>query len=105
MISSPLFKTDDTEYYWIKSGETTLCNLGYKFNVDKSPIFGNHTYTPIYDKLLNDLLGSVYYEVRKNEIIFSKDVTLLGVDTVNMYLVVMDISLYSNTDPLPNSST
>ena len=53
------------------------------------------------DKLLNDLLGSVYYEVRKNEIIFSKDVTLLGVDTVNMYLVVMDISLYSNTDPLP----
>lgn len=53
------------------------------------------------DKLLNDLLGSVYYEVRKNEVIFSKDITLLDVTTVNMYLVVMDISLYSNTDPLP----
>ena len=53
------------------------------------------------DKLLNDLLGSVYYEVRKNQIIFSKDITLLDVNTVNMYLVVMDISLYSNTDPLP----
>ena len=54
MITSPLFKTDDTEYYWIKTGETALCNLGYKFAVDKSPIFGNHTYTPIYDKLLNE---------------------------------------------------
>lgn len=53
------------------------------------------------DKLLNDLLGSVYYEVRKNQVIFSKDITLLDVTTVNMYLVVMDISLYSNTDPLP----
>jgi hypothetical protein len=53
------------------------------------------------DKLLNDLLGSVYYEVRKNEVIFSKDITLLDVSEVNMYLVVMDISLYSNTDPLP----
>jgi hypothetical protein len=53
------------------------------------------------DKLLNDLLGSVYYEVRKNEIVFSKDITLLDVTSVNMYLVVMDISLYSNTDPLP----
>lgn len=53
------------------------------------------------DKLLNDLLGSVYYEVRKNEVIFSKDITLLDVTSVNMYLVVLDISLYSNTDPLP----
>lgn len=53
------------------------------------------------DKLLNDLMGSVYYEVRKNQVIFSKDITLLDVTTVNMYLVVMDISLYANTDPLP----
>jgi O-methyltransferase len=53
-ITSPLCKTDDTEYYWIKTGETILCNLGYKYSVDKSPIFGNHTYTPIYDKLLNE---------------------------------------------------
>ena len=26
---------------------------------------------------------------------------LLGIDTVNMYLIVMDISLYSDTEPLP----
>jgi hypothetical protein len=53
------------------------------------------------DKLLNDLLGSVWYEIRRDEVIFSKDITLLGVNTVNMYLIVMDISQYSNTDPLP----
>ena len=53
------------------------------------------------DKLLNDLLGSVWYEIRNFTVVFSKDITLLGVTAVNMYLVVMDISLYSNTDPLP----
>jgi hypothetical protein len=53
------------------------------------------------DKLLNDLLGNVWFEIRKNIVIFSKDILLLGIDTVNMYLIVMDISLYSNTDPLP----
>jgi hypothetical protein len=53
------------------------------------------------DKLLNDLLGSVWYEIRNFTVVFSKDITLLGVTTVNMYLVVMDISLYSNTDLLP----
>jgi hypothetical protein len=53
------------------------------------------------DKLLNDLLGSVWYELRNFTVVFSKDITLLGVSSVNMYLVVMDISLYSNTDPLP----
>jgi hypothetical protein len=53
------------------------------------------------DKLLNDLLGSVWFEIRRDEIIFSKDITLLGINNVNMYLIVMDISSYSNTDPLP----
>lgn len=53
------------------------------------------------DKLLNNLLGQVWYEIKNFTVQFSKDIKLLGVDTVNMYLVVMDISLYSNTDPLP----
>ncbi len=53
------------------------------------------------DKLLNDLLGNVWFEIRKNVVIFSKDILLLGIDTVNMYLIVMDISLYSDTEPLP----
>ena len=57
------------------------------------------------DKLLNDLLGSIWFEVRKNVVIFSKDILLLGINTVNMYLIVMDISLYSNTDPLPIPSS
>lgn len=53
------------------------------------------------DKLLNDLMGNVWYEVRNFTVTFSKDITLLGIDTVNMYLAVLDISLYSETDPLP----
>jgi hypothetical protein len=53
------------------------------------------------DKLLNDLMGNVWFEIRKNIVIFSKDILLLGISEVNMYLIVMDISLYSNTDPLP----
>lgn len=53
------------------------------------------------DKLLNDLLGQVWYEIKNFTVEFSKDIKLLGINTVNMYLVVMDISLYSNTDPLP----
>jgi hypothetical protein len=53
------------------------------------------------DKLLNELLGNIWYEVRGNTIVFSKDITLLGLSSVNMYLVVLDISLYSDTDVLP----
>lgn len=53
------------------------------------------------DKLLNELLGNIWYEVRGNTIVFSKDITLLGISLINMYLVVLDISLYSDTDVLP----
>jgi len=53
------------------------------------------------DKLLNELLGNIWYEVRGNTIIFSKDITLLDISLINMYLVVLDISLYSDTDILP----
>jgi hypothetical protein len=30
-----------------------LCKLGEKYNADKSPVFGNHTYTSQYDALLS----------------------------------------------------
>jgi len=35
-----------------------LCKLGEKYYVDKSPIFGGHTYTPHYDKILSPLRES-----------------------------------------------
>lgn len=53
------------------------------------------------DVLLNDLMGLVSYEPRKNELIFSKNLLLAGISSVTAELVVMDISQYSETDQLP----
>jgi 23S rRNA U2552 (ribose-2'-O)-methylase RlmE/FtsJ len=59
MIHSPLLKTDTDEYYWIKTTETELCKLGYKYAVDKSPYFGNHTYTPHYHDLFKNIRNQI----------------------------------------------
>ncbi len=53
------------------------------------------------DELLNDLLGQISYEPKGNVVIFSKDITLLGVSAVTMELCVMDVSEYGVTDELP----
>jgi len=67
IITSPLINTDNEEHYWIKTTETELCKLGFKYLVDKSPFFGNHTYTPHYHKL---------FEKTRNEI---KDCLEIGI--------------------------
>lgn len=51
--------------------------------------------------LINDLMGQVGYTVKGTRIDFTKDIKLMGASTVNMTLVVMDISTYDITDPLP----
>ena len=51
--------------------------------------------------LLNDLMGMVSYEPRGREVIFNKNLPLMGVNKVTMELIVMDISQYSETDILP----
>jgi len=38
---------------------TELCILGEKYYVDKSPVFGSHTYTPQYHKLFSDMKNNV----------------------------------------------
>jgi len=53
------------------------------------------------DTLLSDLMGQISYEVAGKTVRYSKDLTLLGVTAVTMELVVMDMSLYSETDMLP----
>ena len=53
------------------------------------------------DSLLNDVLGQITYEPQNNAVTFSKDLLLLGCPAVTMELCIMDISLYSETDPLP----
>jgi hypothetical protein len=45
--NDPLVKCIEQNYY-----TSELCILGKKYLVDKSPFFGNHTYTPQYHKLL-----------------------------------------------------
>ncbi len=52
--------------------------------------------------LINDLMGQVGYEVFGNEVIFTKDLKSMYRDVVvAMRLVIMDISLYGDYDPLP----
>ena len=53
-------------------------------------------------KMLNDLLGQIGYEVFGGDVIFSKDIKALFPEiTLAMRLVVMDISQYGDYDPLP----
>lgn len=53
------------------------------------------------DSLLNDVLGQITYEPQNNTVTFSKDLLLIDCPVVTMELCVMDMSLYSETDPLP----
>jgi len=52
-------------------------------------------------KLLSGLFGQISYEPYGMQIIFDRDLTLLGMDTVSMRLVVFEISQYSVTERLP----
>jgi len=54
-----IFLNSMKEHYWVKKKYTELCILGYKYAVDKSPFFSNHTYTPQYHKLLHDIRNNV----------------------------------------------
>jgi len=53
------------------------------------------------DYLLNTLFDQVSYEQSGKTITFSLDITLYGVNTVEMILACFDMSLYSETDMLP----
>jgi hypothetical protein len=52
--------------------------------------------------MINDLLGQVGYENFGDQLIFTKDLTLLfPSETISMRLAIMDISLYDDYDLLP----
>lgn len=53
------------------------------------------------DELLNDLMGSIGYEPRNKDIIFTKDLTMFGISSVYMELCVLEISEYGINDELP----
>lgn len=56
------------------------------------------------DKLLGDLMGLVAFEPRGNQVIFNRNLFILGVTNVTMELVVFDMSLYGKNDILPITS-
>jgi len=54
--------------------------------------------------LINNLLGTVGYEIRDGYVVFTEDITDAGgqnVNAVDMQLVVMDITKYGDYDILP----
>lgn len=52
--------------------------------------------------MINDILGQVGYEVFGNSVVFTKDIKGLFPDVkLAMRLVIMDVSLYGDYDPLP----
>jgi len=53
------------------------------------------------DSLLDGMLGQNYYYPNGKTIVYSKDLTLLGVSEVTMELIVMDFNQYTVTDMLP----
>lgn len=53
------------------------------------------------DKLLNDLLGQWSYEPNGKTVIFSKDLTTYGISSVDMKLVVFEISNYTINQDMP----
>lgn len=65
------------------------------------PLQAGQAYLLQADKLLNDLLGQWSYEVNGKTIIFSKDLTTYDITTVDMKLVVFDVSQYTETQELP----
>lgn len=53
------------------------------------------------DFMLNTLFGQICYEQNGLTVTFSQDIKLLGMDTVDIDLVVFDMTQYSETDILP----
>jgi hypothetical protein len=51
--------------------------------------------------MLSNLLGQCGYEVHGMEIIFDQPIHSMGISTLDMRLIVMDISQYGDFDPLP----
>lgn len=65
------------------------------------PLQAGQFYLLQADKLLNDLMGQIGYEVNGRTIIYQIDILALGITKVDMKLLVFDMSQYGETDILP----
>lgn len=75
-----------------------------------NPAYPNRPFIPLQrgqrallsvDTLLNDLQGMVGYEPKSNKVIYTRDITTIGITSVTMELCVFDIAQYSETQVLP----
>lgn len=71
------------------------------YGIPMIPLQAGQNYLLQTDTLLSDLLGQFGYEVNGRKTIFTKDITTFGIATVQMKLVVFDLSQYGITDILP----
>jgi hypothetical protein len=63
---------------------------------------GQSFFVKAQSDLLNNLLGVAGYEVRDGNVVFTENITAtLGVNYVDMHLIVMDAGKYSDFDILP----
>lgn len=62
---------------------------------------GQSQFIATQGNLLNNLLGQIGYEVENGSVVFTEDITALGINNVMMKLVVMDLSKFSDYDILP----
>jgi len=65
------------------------------------PLLAGQNYLLQADSLLNSLQGQFGYEPNGRNIIYTSDITTLGITKVDMKLVVFDMSQYGITDVLP----
>jgi len=65
------------------------------------PIQAGQAYLLQADKLLNDLMGQWGYEVNGKTVIFTKDLTVYDITTVDIKLVVFEIGSYTINQDLP----
>lgn len=65
------------------------------------PLQAGQSYLLQADRLLNDLLGQWGYEVNGKTVVFTKDLTTYDITSVDIKLIVFDISQYSTTTELP----
>ena len=83
-------------------------NIGIHMVYD--PVYPDNFFIPLQrsqlallraDELLNNLMGQVGFEPKKDRLIFTQDITMLGTSEVTMELCVFDINDYGVNDPMP----
>lgn len=86
-------------------GITPAMSLSLTYSDQFIPLMRGQNQLLRSDTLLNDMMGMIAYEPRNSDVVFTKNLILLGITKVDFELLVFDISTYSETDILPIPSS